>query len=41
MVYLYFPSPITIIPFIDEDTAGKMVGFIGDMLNKLAKAAYA
>ena len=33
------PNPTTIIPCIDEDTAGKIVKFIGDTLEKAARGS--
>lgn len=33
------PDPTTIIPCIDEDTAGKIVKFIGSTLDKAAKGS--
>ena len=33
------PDPTTIVPCIDEDTAGKIVKFIGDVLAKAAKGS--
>ena len=33
------PDPTTIVPCIDEDTAGKIVVFAGDILEKAAKGS--